>query len=279
MSQFVRAGAAWVSALAFLSASPLTAQIHVQGEVIDGASGQPVRGVIVQFPELGLATLTDSLGYFEFEAVPAGEQVISTYHFGYQVLTARTPIVAGEILALNLTPRPVSLSGVAVDVRPTEEIEALTVGRAADYIGPEAIESMEGRTNKILEVMRMKAPPRLRIRQKGNGVNMSFCIESSRRRPSIQELRDLGTGCHPVLIVLDGAVIYAPPSNREFGIGQPPTLPADVAAMILNQRPEEIESIRVLTASDAFFRYGDAGRLGAVEIVTKRPENAIRRKR
>jgi hypothetical protein len=41
--------------------------------------------------------------------------------------------------------------------------------------------------------------------------------------------------------------------------------------MLLNQNPDELESIRVLTPRDAFFRYGDAGRLGAVEIVTKRP--------
>jgi hypothetical protein len=48
--------------------------------------------------------------------------------------------------------------------------------------------------------------------------------------------------------------------------------------MLLNQNPNEIESIRVLTPRDAFFRYGDPGRLGAVEVVTKRPSNRIRRR-
>ena len=46
--------------------------------------------------------------------------------------------------------------------------------------------------------------------------------------------------------------------------------------MLLNQDPNEIESVRVLTGSEAFFRYGEDGRLGAVEIVTRRPER-IRR--
>lgn len=257
--------------VALLGVAPVQSQIRVEGEVIDGENGVPIRGVIVQFPELGLATLTDSMGYFIFDAVPRGEQIIATYHFAYAALQAQTPIIAGEVLALNLEPRPISLSGVAVDVRPSEEIEALTSGRAADYISPEEFEAMEVRTNRVLEVMRAKAPPRLRIRQKGNGGGMDFCIESSRRRPSIQELRDLGHGCHPVLLVMDGVVIYAPPSTGDFVATTAPTLPEDVSQMLLNQRPDEIESIRVLSPSDAFFRYGDPGRLGAVEIKSRRP--------
>lgn len=265
-------------AAAFAFAMPVQAQIKVQGEVLDRENGRPVPGVIVQFPELGIAALTDSMGYFAFEAIPRGEQIMSTYHFAYDALMAQTPIIEGEILELNLTPRPISLSGVAVDVRPSAQIEALTVGRSSDFIGPDAIEEMAERTNKVLEVMRAKAPPRLRIRQKGSTNGMDFCIESSRRRPSIQELRDLGNGCHPALLVLDGVVIFAPPSTAEF-VSDASGLPSDVASLLLNQRPDEIESIRVLTPSDAFFRYGDPGRLGAVEIVTKRPQNAIRRRR
>ena len=44
-----------------------------------------------------------------------------------------------------------------------------------------------------------------------------------------------------------------------------------MAAILLNQNPDEIRSIRVLSPADAFFRYGDAGRSGAVEIVTVHP--------
>jgi len=261
-----------LSAVLFVAvASPSLAQVRVEGEVLDSENGLPVQGVIVQFPELGFAALTDSMGYFVFEAVPRGEQIISTYHFGYARLEAQTPIIVGDVLALSLTPRPISLSGVAVDIRPTEEIEALTMGRGSDFIGPEAIEEMAGRTNRVLEVMRTKAPPRLQIRQQGNGSGMSFCIQSTRRTPSIQELKDLGGGCRPSMLVMDGVVIYAPPSTSDFVSDVYSGLPSDVASMLLNQNPDELESIRVLTPRDAFFRYGDAGRLGAVEIVTKRP--------
>jgi len=250
---------------------PVTAQVRVEGEVIDEMTGLPVEGVIVQFADVGLAALTDSMGYFVFQAVPRGEQIISTYHFAYAALEAQTPIVVGEVLALNLTPRPISLSGVAVDVTPREEIEALRDGRAADYIGREAIEGYADRTSKVLEVMRAKAPPRLQIRQQSSQQGLSFCIQSSRRTPSIQELKDLGSGCRPALLILDGIVVYAPPSTSDFAVDQAANMPSDVASMLLNQNPDEIESIRILTPRDGFFRYGDAGRLGAVEIVTKRP--------
>ena len=267
-------GVAVVAAL--VCAVPAQAQIRVEGEVLDGQSGLPVQGVIVQFPDLGIAVLTDSMGYFRFDAVPHGSQIISTYHFAYDALAAVTPIVLGDVLALNLTPRPIELRGVAVDVRPRGEIEALTTGRGSDFIGPEAIERLAQRNSRMLDVLRTKAPPRLQIRQQTGRGGMQFGIQSSRRRPSIQELRDLGSGCHPALLVMDGVVIYAPPSTSDFVADVAPTLPADVADMLLNQNPNEIESIRVLTPTDAFFRYGDAGRLGAVEVVTKRPSGRRR---
>ena len=126
------------------------------------------------------------------------------------------------------------------------------------------------RTNKLLEVLRSKAPPRLQIRQQGGPGGVKFCIQSSRRRPSVQELLDLGTGCYPVLLVLDGVVIYSPPAVAQMA-AMDGALPEHVAALLLNQNPQEIASIRVLTPSDGFFRYGEAGRLGAVEIKTKHP--------
>ena len=249
------------------------AQIVVEGEALDALTGMPVRGVIVQLPNLGIATLSDSMGYFRFDAVPEGTQIISTYHMGYQVLAAETPILSGELLVLNLTPQPIAVRGVDVDVASRTEREILTQGRSSDFIDEEAVAEAAGRTNKLLEVMRAKAPPRLQISQEGGPGGVKFCIQNTRRRPSVQETIDIGTGCRPSLLVMDGVVVYAPPSS---GQRAPPDLPSDVAWMILNQNPDEIESIRILTSSDAFFRYGEDGRLGAVEIVTKRPER-IRR--
>jgi len=245
------------------------AQIQVEGEAIDAVTLLPVRGVIVQFPDLGLATLSDSMGYFSFESVPRGAQIISTYHVSYERLAGEAPIVPGDVLVLKLTPQPIEVRGLDVDVASRGEMESVSMGRASDFIDSEAVAKAAERTNKLLEVMRAKAPPRLRISQEGGRGGVKFCIQNTRVRPSVQELLDLGVGCRPALLVLDGVVVYSPPSTGE---GVPLDLPSDVAWMLLNQDPNEIESIRVLTGSDAFFRYGEDGRLGAVEIVTRRPE-------
>ncbi len=246
------------------------AQIKVEGEVLDAATGLPVAGVILHLPGLGKGTITDELGYFSLDSLPAGPLKVATHHPGYAALLEEVPVVAGETWVLRLAPGPVALPAVEVVGLRSEELDARRTGRRSDFIGPEAVAEAADRTNKLLEVFRSKAPPRLQIRQQGGAGGVTFCIQSSRRRPSVQELLDLGTGCHPALLVLDGVVIYSPPPVPEMA-SMDGALPEHVAAVLLNQDPQEIASIRVLTPSDGFFRYGEAGRLGAVEIRTKHP--------
>ncbi len=258
---------------AILSAapSPATAQIRIEGEVLDAATGVPVEAVIVHFPDLGIGTISDEMGYFALDSVPRGSQMLATYHAGYMGLLEAVPIVEGESWVLRLNPRPIAIEGVRVEVARGEELEAARSGRRADFINAVDVAEAGERTNKLLEVFRTKAPPRLQIRQQGGRGGITFCIQSTRRAPSVQELRDLGIGCHPALLVLDGVVVYAPPAMTEMARAEPASLPGDVAALLLNQNPREIETIRILSRTDAFFRYGDAGRLGAVEIRTRRP--------
>ena len=260
-----------VAAVLLGASSSSSAQIRVEGEVIDEATGVPVAGVIVHFPDLGLGTISDEMGYFEFEVVPRGSQFLATHHMGYQAVLQEVPIVEGETWVLRLTPRPIPIEGVEVRAARAEEIEAERTGRRSDFISPSAVAEAAGRTNKVLEVLRSKAPPRLQIRQQGGIGGITFCIQSTRRAPSIQELADLGDGCHPALLLLDGVVVYSPPAVSEMARAEPASLPGDVAALLLNQNPQEIESIRILSRTDAFFRYGNIGRLGAVEIRTKHP--------
>ncbi len=258
--------------LAVASCLPVaaSAQVKVEGEILDAVTGLPVAGAILHFPDLKRGTITDELGYFSLDSLPAGPQMVATHHPGYASLLEKVPVVADETWVLRLTPSPVVLPGLEVVGLRSEEVEARQTGRRSDFIGPEAVAEAADRTNKLLEVLRSKAPPRLQIRQQGGAGGVRFCIQSSRRRPSVQELLDLGTGCQPVLLVLDGVVIYSPPAVAEMA-SMDGALPEHVAALLLNQNPQEIAGIRVLTPSDGFFRYGEAGRLGAVEIRTKHP--------
>ena len=253
------------------AAAPAPAQTRVEGEVLDAVTGLPVEDVVVHFPELGLGTITDSLGYFMIDAVPGTAQVVSTFHMAYEVIENEVPLVTGEVWVLRLTPRPVELEGIEVEGVRREEREAREQGWESEFIGPGEVAEAAGRTNRLLEVMRSKAPPRLRIRQTGGHGGISFCIQSTRRRPSVQDLRELGDGCRPALLVLDGVVVYAPPPLTEMARITQATLPGHVAKMLLDQDPNEIESIRILSPAQAFFRYGESGRMGAVAIKSKHP--------
>ena len=252
--------------------SPAMAQqTRVEGEVLDAVTGLPIEDVVVHFPELRLGTITDSLGYFRIDAVPGTRQVVSTFHIAYEELENEVPLVAGEVWVLRLTPRPIQLDGIQVEGTRREEMEARQQGWESEFIGPEEVAEAAKRTNKLLEVMRSKAPPRLQIRQSGGHGGVTFCIQSTRRRPSVQDLRELGDGCRPALLVLDGVVVYAPPPVTEMATITQASLPGHVARMLLDQDPNEIESIRILSPSQAFFRYGESGRMGAVEIKSKHP--------
>ena len=249
---------------------PASAQIRVEGEILDAVTDLPVSGVIIHLPDLNLGTISDEFGYFVLDAIPRGVQVVSAHRAGYEAIEQEVRVVPGEVWEVRLTPAAIPVRGIEVTAATSQELEVARTGRRSDFISPSTVAEAAERTNKVLEVLRSKAPPRLRIRQEGGIGGVTFCIESSRRRPSVQELFDVGDGCRPTLLALDGVIIYSPPSMTLAGM-QAPSLPSDVAAMLLNQNPQEIRSIRVLSPADAFFRYGEAGRSGAVEIVTVHP--------
>ena len=224
----------------------------------------------MHLPDLNMGTISDQLGYFVLDVVPRGVQVVSAHRAGYEAIEQEVRVVPGEVWEVRLTPAAIQVPGIEVSAATSQELEVARTGRRSDFVAPSTVAEAAERTNKVLEVLRSKAPPRLRIRQEGGVGGITFCIESSRRRPSVQELMERGDGCRPALLALDGVIIYSPPSMTLAGM-QAPSLPADVAALLLNQNPQEIRSIRVLSPADSFFRYGEAGRSGAVEIVTVHP--------
>jgi CarboxypepD_reg-like domain len=257
---------AGVSAVLVAPAAVAGQSIRVQGEVIDALTRLPISGVVIQFPELGLITMSDSMGYFVLDDVPAGEQVINAYHVSYLSLTDSAPLEEGEVLVINLTPQAFELEGVEVSVISTVD-EARASGTPYDVIDSKTIASLRTRQSRVLEVIRQKASPRLRIQEQAGGSGTVFCISSTRRTASVQEIRDLGQGCHPTMIVVDNVVLFAPTVGAVSMGG----VPSEVASMILTLNPEEIESVRLLGRTEAFFRYGEDGRLGALMITTRKP--------
>jgi hypothetical protein len=91
--------------------------VTVRGRVLDRASGQPLRGVTVDFPDLRARVFTDGDGYFGVERLPAGEHPIKLYHIGYQPVEQKLALTAGEqSFVIRMTADPVELAGVTVSV-------------------------------------------------------------------------------------------------------------------------------------------------------------------
>ncbi|HET6763343.1 MAG TPA: carboxypeptidase-like regulatory domain-containing protein [Longimicrobiaceae bacterium] len=118
---FVLAIAA-VLAPAVVAAQEAAPTVTVRGRVIDRASGQPLRGVTVDFPDLRARLFTDGDGYFAVERLPAGEQPIKLYHIGYQTLEQKLALTPGEhSFVMRMTADPVELAGVTVSVNRMEQ--------------------------------------------------------------------------------------------------------------------------------------------------------------
>ena len=84
--------------------------IAIGGRVLDGSiapPGAPIAGAIVDVLDAGLRTVTDELGQYRFERVPAGSRTVRAVAGGFQPST-RVFTVPGpsETYDFSLTPNP-----------------------------------------------------------------------------------------------------------------------------------------------------------------------------
>ena len=89
---------------------------HLRGEVRDYATEFPIQGAVVQIAELALSQVTDANGYFEFAELPAGEHTFITASFGYETNEEQSAVGPGNIMLVRLSPIPVEIPGVRVEV-------------------------------------------------------------------------------------------------------------------------------------------------------------------
>ena len=164
----------WVWSGIFVAVVATTPQAHAQdvlihGEALDRVTHLPVGDVVIQIRALKLVVISDSTGYFAFPALPAGEYVVNAFHTAYVSLSEETSLIAGDVLVVNLTPQPITLAGVEVSVdRPEIDAERAS-GTPYDVISSADFGELRDRQSRVLEVLRQKAPPRLKIRQGGTG--------------------------------------------------------------------------------------------------------------
>jgi hypothetical protein len=88
---------------------------HVQGRVLDAASGRPLILASVEIPELKRYTTTDTEGRFRFDRVPAGEHGLVVRLVGYRE-HSRPVSTASDAIEVRMSEDPVLLTGLTVTV-------------------------------------------------------------------------------------------------------------------------------------------------------------------
>ena len=222
---------------------PDTAGVTVEGEVLDVSNSVPVAVAIVAIPALNRSTITDELGYFRLEGVPAGFYPIQVHRLGYETLEAEVPLNGQEVLGLYLTPGPVSLEGIEVTVTSEADMERRAMGTSTrSIIGPLEMEKLRERYFSLDQVFLGRYFPRARFRP-GRGLGDPGCL-------TVSTLTFSGRGC--ATVVVDGVLLG--PEASEW---------------VYRMSTHEIFSVRFLQGPGAALRYGHRGSNGVLMIETR----------
>ncbi len=222
---------------------PDTAGVTVEGEVLDVANNVPVAVAIVAIPALNRSAITDQLGYFRFEAVPAGFYQIQVLRLGYQPLEAEVPLNGKEVLGLYLTPGPVSLEGIEVRVTSDADVERRAMGISTrSIIGPLEMEDLRERYFSLDQVLLGRYFLRARFRP-GREPGDPGCLV-------VSALALSGRSC--AAVVVDGVLLG--PEARDW---------------VYRMSTHDIFSVRFLYGPGAALRYGHRGGDGVLMIETR----------
>ena len=259
--------------LVLVGAAPAMGQIRVEGEVIDARSGLPVAGAIVHLPDLGVGSISDEFGYFMLDSVPRGVQIVAVHRDGYETVEQPVHVVLGELWEVRITPAAIKVRGIEVAAATSQELEVARTGRRSDFIAPSTVAEAAERTNKVLEVLRSKAPPRLQYPSGGGyrGRDLLHRVDSA--APSVRAGTHGPSGqwlpADPCWL-LDGVIVYshrrpyAPWHEHAAGFESARVKWPRYSSTRIRRRSS---SIRVLSPDRRVLPlWQQAGRSGAVEI-------------
>ena len=217
--------------------------ITLEGEVIDVATGVPVVAAIVAIPVLGRSAVSDEMGYFRMEEVPAGFYPVQVIRLGYAKLDAEVPINGQEVLALYLTPGPISLEGIEVEVIGREDLDMRALGTSSRaLISPLEMEDLRERYFSLDQVLTSRTLPRARY-QGPRIPGETGCL-------MVRTLGFGGQSC--AAVVVDGVLL---------GPGQ--------AGWVYQMSTHDIFAMRFLYGPGAALRYGHRGGDGVLLIETR----------
>ena len=221
-----------------------TTYVTVEGEVLDAMTGLPLAGVMVAMHDIWRLTWTDELGYFVIENVPAGPHELGVYGLGYMTVEEYLDFDGQEIFGINLSPAPIELQGLTVEVLSQQGFEYRSFGQRYDFIGPDLMEEYRLKYGEVADMLRARFPG-IRVWDPG-GPGSGICIRTQRSTTSIYG--ESGFGC--ALMLIDG---FEADGNT-----------------VANIHPEAVEAIQFITRLEARLVWGEKGRYGVLLIETRR---------
>ena len=232
---------------------------QVTGRVAAEADASPIAGADILLEGTRYRTMSDSLGKFSLNGIPAGRYLIMVQHPSY--LTVRDSIeisgnAPGELLVL-LVPDPIVMDPIEVLVLTDAERRQRAAG-SSHYValGREDLSRHEQQGAVwVTDLFRrdLRLARWIRHDLTGSGVlSGGLCLQYP--RPGIRtiagETDGVTSGCRFPATYLDGAYIPASPG-------------------LLDEFPmSETYSVELMPPSEAMYRYGGQGANGALVITT-----------
>ena len=241
-------------AVSALSAGAVAAQdevpadstlVIVEGEVLDALTGLPIPGVMVAMHDIWRVTWTDDLGYFVVENVPPGHHELGVYGLAYLSVEEYLEFNGEETFEILLSPAPVELEGLTVEILSTQQFQYRSFGQRYDFIGPDLMDEYRVKYGEIGDMLRARFPG-IRVWDPG-GPGSGICIQNQRGTTSMYG-GESNAGC--ALMLIDG--LEADPNT------------------VGTLHPEEIEAIQYISRIEARLAWGERGRYGVLLIETRR---------
>lgn len=225
----------------------------VTGQVVAGDTQQPLQGVDVSIPSLGIGTMTDERGRFLLNNVPHGEHTIQFAFIGYSLAT-QTVTVGAQMASLTVT----------LETDPLRLDELVVIGYGQERRRNVAGASASLQQEQVEELPITSVNQALQGRVTGVQVVQNSGTPGAAMTVRVRGSSSISGGNEP-LYVIDGVPMNQgnfSSLNMSFG-GQ------DIDA-ISDLNPNEIERIDILKDASAAAIYGSRASNGVVLITTKR---------
>lgn len=228
----------------------LTAVGEIRGKVTDAGSARPLAGARVRVAGSDEERLTDEAGEFFLGDLPPGLHLLETEFLGYATQVDSVTIYSDEAILVNIpmVTNPIEIRGMTVTARARVGDPLTDLGRRQDLLTRPQVDALLPRVRSMSDLISAATFPGLSVREtmidSGAGLYPGVCVEHNRVRRG-------NMGCAMITVYLNGMRLQDP------------------ATYLNDLDPNNVESIELLSPTDAALRFGQQGVNGVLIITTR----------